>query len=95
MPQLLRIKGATRTIGKEQGYLGLSIRDGLTSVVDTGAVRDGQVLDDARDVVVPMMETAWSLLPHEIDALLAGHSLVLRILGNQHPPVMLYVDPEK
>lgn len=38
-------------------------------------------------------ESAWEPTPHELAALNAGGSVILRIAGSQ-PPVMLYVSSE-
>lgn len=73
-----RIEHATRVIGKTQGFLGLPIRDELISE---------RVLGDA----VPCMTTAWEPTPEELEALNAGAKVHLRVIGTQHPPVMLEV----
>lgn len=73
-----RIEGATRTLGKAQGYLGLPLRDVLVnSTVDGPAT--------------PAMETAWLPTPDEIARLTAGAPVILRVLGTAHPPVMIEV----
>lgn len=74
--QIGMIKGATRTIGKSQGYLGLPLRD--------------IVLDDTvNGPGTPAMETAWLPTPKEIEAINAGAPVILRVLGSGHPPVMV------
>jgi hypothetical protein len=74
--QIIRIAGATRTIGKSQGYLGLPLRD--------------IVLEDAvNGPNTPAMETAWEPTPDELAALNAGAPVILCVLGSGHPPVML------
>jgi hypothetical protein len=73
-----RIEGATRTIGKSQGYHGLSIRDTTVNCTVNG---DG----------TPLMETAWEPTPSELERLNAGAPVILRVLGTGHPPVMLEV----
>ena len=77
MAMILRIPGTTRVLGKRQGYLGLPIRDSIIQCSVNGEV--------------PCMETAWELTPPEIEAIIAGQPLILRLLGTQHPPVMIYV----
>lgn len=73
-----RITGATRIIGKSQGYRGLSLRD--------------EKIDDAvNGPDTPSMVTAWLPTPEELAALNAGAAIHLRILGTAHPPVMLSV----
>lgn len=73
-----RIEGATRVLGKSQGYLGLPLRD----VVINSTV-DGPE--------TPAMETAWLPNPDEIERINAGAPVILRILGSAHPPVMVEV----
>ena len=73
-----RILGATRTIGKSQGYLGLSVRDTVVNCTVNG--------DET-----PCMETAWEPTPDELARLNAGAPVILRILGTVHPPVMIDV----
>lgn len=74
------IEGATRVIGRAQGYLGLPLRDELIncSVNGEGA---------------PAMVSAWQPTPDELARLNAGASVHLRVLGTQHPPVMVEVGP--
>lgn len=76
--QIGRIRGATRVIGRSQGYLGLPLRD---IVVEDRAVGH----------MAPAMETAWIPNQEEIDAIAAGAPVILRVLGHAHPPVMVYV----
>jgi hypothetical protein len=73
-----RIVGTTRTIGKSQGYLGLSIRDQLIDCPVNGPD-------------TPCMLTAWEPTPDELERLNQGKHIILRILGNQHPAVYLEV----
>ena len=72
------IQGATRVIGKAQGYNGLPIRDELINETVNG--------EDT-----PCMVTAWEPTPAELEALNAGAPVLLRILGRQHPPVWIDV----
>lgn len=74
-----RIEGATRTIGKEQGYHGLPIRDELINCKVNGPE-------------TPQMTTAWEPTPDELLRLLCGGSVLLHILGGpNHPPVSIDV----
>lgn len=73
-----RIEGATRVIGKSQGYLGLPLKDVTINCTVGG--------EDT-----PAMETAWLPTPEEISAIVAGAPVILRVLGSAHPPVMVYV----
>ncbi len=76
--QIGMIEGATRIIGKSQGYLGLPIRDEMIECTVNG---EG----------TPAMVTAWTPAPDELDRLIAGASVHLRVLGTSHPPVMVGV----
>jgi hypothetical protein len=78
--QIGMIEGATRIIGKCQGYLGLPLRDELIACTVNG---EG----------TPSMVTAWQPTPDELERLNAGASVHLRVLGVAHPPVMVEVGP--
>ncbi|MBA5778146.1 hypothetical protein H2509_13530 [Stappia sp. F7233] len=78
--QICMIEGATRIVGKSQGYLGLPIRDEAVSCNVNG---DG----------TPAMVTAWQPTPAELAALNAGASVHVRILGTVPPPMMVSVGP--
>lgn len=72
------VKGATRVIGKSQGYYGLPVRDELENNSVTGPD-------------TPVMVTAWMPTPDELAALNAGAPIHVRIYGRQHPPIMLSI----
>jgi hypothetical protein len=72
------ISGATRIIGRSQGYIGLPLRDELIDCPVNGPN-------------TPSMVTAWEPTPDELAKLNAGAPVHLRILGSAHPPVMLSV----
>lgn len=72
------IEGATRVIGKSQGYLGLPLRDELIRCHVNGPD-------------TPSMVTAWEPTPAELDRLKAGAPVLLRVLGSVHPPVSIEV----
>ena len=76
--QIGRIRGATRVLGKWQGYLGLPVRDELTKCTVNGPE-------------TPSMVTAWLPTPKELEALNAGAAVHVRILGIAHPPIMVEV----
>lgn len=76
--QIGRIKGATRVIGKSQGYMGLPLRD---EVINDSVNGEG----------TPAMVTAWLPTPKELEALNAGAPVHVRILGTGHPPIMVEV----
>jgi hypothetical protein len=72
------IEGATRVIGKSQGYFGLPLRDVVINCSVNGEA-------------TPAMETAWLPTPEEIARVVAGPAGHVRILGTQHPPIMVGV----
>jgi hypothetical protein len=76
--QIGRIRGATRVLGKAQGYLGLPVRD---EPINCNV--------DGKDT--PSMVTAWLPTPKELEALNAGAAVHVRLLGNAHPPIMVTV----
>ena len=75
---IARIPGATRVIGKSQGYLGLPLRDELRNTTVDGPQ-------------TPCMVTAWEPTPAELVRLNQGACVYLTVLGTQHPPVLLEV----
>jgi hypothetical protein len=76
--QIGRIKDATRVIGQSQGYMGLPLRDEPINCKVTG---EG----------TPSMVTAWFPTPKELDALVAGAPVHVRLIGTAHPPIMVEV----
>ena len=76
--QIGRIEGATRTLGKQQGYLGLPLRDGHVDCPVNGTR-------------TPVMTTAWMPTPEELAALAAGAAVHVSLLGAVHPPMMVDV----
>ena len=79
MTMAKRINGCTRELGKKQGFLGLPIRD--------------LPINDSVLGLCNAMESAWELTPRELADLNAGGTLIVRILGVQHPPIMVYIEP--
>lgn len=79
--QIGRIDRASRVLGESQGYLGLPVRDEVVEDTATGRLS-------------PSMLTAWHPTPAEIAAIVAGASIMVRLLGSEHPPIMVTVgDP--
>jgi hypothetical protein len=74
------IAGATRVLGKQQGYLGLPVRD---------EVRDVKIGDQVARA--QSMTTAWEPTPDELRRLNEGASVYLCVLGTMHPPVTIEV----
>ena len=75
------ISNASRVCGKEQGFLGLPIRDVVLH-------------DKVEGPETPAMQTAWEPTPEELVLLNAGGSVVVTILGTVPPPMMLGVEPQ-
>lgn len=78
--QVGMIEGATRIVGKSQGYMGLPIRDELIHCSVNGPE-------------TPAMTTAWLPTPAELAALNAGSAIHVRILGQVPPPMYVGVGP--
>lgn len=76
--QIGRIPGATRVLGQSQGYLGLP-------------VRDERINDTVNGDGTPCMVTAWLPTAEEILAIMGGAPIHVRILGTEHPPIMVEV----
>lgn len=76
--QIGMIENHTRIIGKSQGYLGLPLRDELINCSVNG---EG----------TPSMTTAWIPTSVELEKLNAGAAIHVRLIGNQHPPIMVEV----
>lgn len=74
------IDGATRTIGKSQGYRGLPLRDEIITTNIGGKDRE-----------VPAMFSEWTLSEEEVHQLIKGGTIRLCVLGQSHPPVLLNV----
>ena len=72
------IEGYTHIVGREDGYNGLPLR---SEIIDM----------DGEDVRV--MASSWSPSPSELNTLLRGGTVVLRVAGRVHPPVSMDVEP--
>lgn len=75
-----RIEGATRIVGRSQGYLGLPLRD-------------EQINCSVNGPGTPAMVTAWVPTPAELAALNAGAAVHIRIIGQAPPPMMVFTGP--
>lgn len=73
------IEGASRVLGEAQGYTPLPVRYAIMQLPDGSEV--------------PVMTTAWTPTPQELDALNSGASVHVHILGTAHPPLRLEVGP--
>ena len=74
--QIMKIAGATRTLGKSQGYLGLPVRDELVEI-------DGQ---NYHKIV-----TAWEPTPAEAERIAAGAPIYLELFCFTPPPLLMTV----
>lgn len=79
--QIGTIEGATRIVGKSQGYLGLPLRDGVRECPVAGGT-------------VPTITSAWLPTPAELAALNAGAAVHVTFDGVSPPPMMVLVGPE-
>lgn len=70
----IKIKGYSRELGRSQGFVPLCVRDGFTHDAGTG-----------KDYLC--MEAAFKPTREELQKLLLGEPIVLRILGTDWPPV--------
>lgn len=73
------IEGVTRICGKSQGYLGLPVRDVVLNEKVNGSD-------------VPAMQTAWEPTPDELEALKAGGSVLITLLGTAPMPMLVSVE---
>lgn len=78
------LKGATRVIGEEQGYMPLPIRDDLVETLVGEHVEQW-----------PVMISEWKPTPDELADLMAGAPVRISILGTSHPPIIVGVGDVK
>lgn len=84
-----RIEGATRHLGKSQGFTTLSIRDEAMLVEFN---RDGEKITQE----INQMVSAWEPTLEELSRLMNGAPIYLKLWGTQHPPVIIEVgEPPK
>lgn len=76
--QIGRISGATRVLGKSQGYYGLPVRDEL-------------IVEAVNGEGTPCMTTAWLPDPAELERIAAGAAIHVRLIGTAHPPIMVEI----
>ena len=82
---IIQIPGANMNLAEHQDeFLTLPVK-ARNVTVDAG---DGTVED------VPAMSSAWKPTRTELALLLDGGYIELTVLGTQHPPIMLNVEPE-
>lgn len=75
-----RIEGATHSLGAPAGWTPET--SGPCGSLSVRALVMGDL---------PVMESAWEPTPDELAALNAGQKVTLRIVGQSHPPVWVYV----
>jgi hypothetical protein len=78
MALIKRIEGATRVLGKDQGYIPLP-------------VRDRRVIDQATGKEVNELAIAFELTPLEMEGLINGMTLYVSMYAITPPPVRVYV----
>lgn len=82
---IIPIQGANMNLAEHQEeYLTMPVRVETITV----AVRDDGDVED-----VPCMTSAWKPSRDELALLLDGGYVQLRVLGLQHPPVMITAEP--
>jgi len=86
-----RIEGATRVLGKSQGYIGLPLRDEAKNLGDLPHMLHVMVDSKVDGPDTPTMQTVWHPTPDEMAAIAAGAPIYLSLVGIAHPPVMLIV----
>lgn len=72
------MEGWSRLIGKDQGYLGLPIRD---VIIECSVNGEG----------TPVMVTHWMPSADEIEAINHGFPIEVSLIGRAHPPIMVGV----
>lgn len=77
-----RIRGATRVLGKPEGW------DEQHPEI---ACQGLPILDLPADQGGPAMVSAWFPTPDEVKRIIAGEPVYLSIFGHGHPPVALWV----
>lgn len=88
-----KIEGATRTLGKSQGYTGLPIRDEAKNLGDLPHMLHYNGSNKVDGDNVPSMVTAWHPTPDEVERISKGATIYLHLVGIAHPPVMLEIGP--
>lgn len=86
-----RVKGATRVLGKHQGYYGLPVRDEAQNLGDLPHMLHALENSAVTGPDTPVMVTAWIPSPDEIVKLMAGAPIYLSLVGIAHPPVRISV----
>lgn len=76
------IAGATRNLGAPPNW---------NAPVD-GECGTLPILDSRLEGGTPAMTSAWQPTIEEIDAIVAGNPVYLRVIGHVHPPVSLWVE---
>lgn len=86
-----RIIGATRVLGKSQGYIGLPVRDEAKNLGDLPHMLQTFHNDKVTGPLTPTMETVWFPSPDELARLAAGAGIHVSLVGTGHPPIMLVI----
>jgi hypothetical protein len=78
----VRIEGATRYLGAPRGW-----EPETSGPCAHLAIRDEMIEG------LPYMTSSWEPMPADLAAIQAGGRIMLRIVGNAHPPVAIWVEP--
>lgn len=86
-----RIQGATRVLGKSQGYYGLPIRDEAKNLGDLPHML--LTLEDSpiTGPNTPTMQTVWHPNADEIERLASGAPIYVSLVGIGHPPISVVI----
>ena len=77
----VRIEGCTRVLGAPSDW----------QPEDNGPCCGLAIRDETIDGL-PYMTSAWEPMPGDITAIEAGGRIMLRLVGNSHPPVAVWVE---
>jgi hypothetical protein len=91
MVEIGRIEGATRVLGKSQGYYGLPVRDEARNLGDLPHMLHTMINDSVTGPETPTMETCWFPNPDEIERIRQGAPIYVRLVGIAHPPIMVII----
>lgn len=86
-----RIEGATRVLGKSQGYYGLPIRDEAKNLGDLPHMLLMLTNDSVTGPNTPTMQTVWLPNTDEIERLAAGAPIYVNLVGIAHPPISVII----
>lgn len=86
-----RIQGATRVLGKSQGYYGLPVKDEAKNLGDLPHMLHYTGSNQVDGDNVPTMQTVWFPSPDELARLQQGAGIHVSLVGIAHPPISVTV----